>query len=210
MVEWDNMQQSIKQFLKPDYRKIIAIILLGIVFSLFCHTYADRTLSTQEFQSERSRVIELPSQITECGFPLNYLKAETSPLCVLCISDFSVNNVLNLIIDLLIWYFIACIVIFFLSKIKRNLSKIRVISKIQKAEVRLRGKVLYFIAGFLLSSLLIFIMFFMPYGVPFLVIFLPTIIYLFIENKYLTSGIFLSCVIYIILLILSIIYGFLG
>jgi len=111
--------KAIKEFIKPTWRKVILLVLIGVILSyslLACRSYRDTTLNS----SSDSGLIIIPPLVMECGFPFTYLKTITSPLCPQCrLGDLDIINNLYLVINLLSWYLIACLIISVLDKLEK-------------------------------------------------------------------------------------------
>jgi hypothetical protein len=98
-------KNSIKQFLKPSWRKVLSVIIYLIIFNFIL--FSGTKISAQ------------PPQ-WEYGFPLRF------------ISIYSVNGISsdflgidkiyqnNLVIDLIFWYLISCAEIFLNIRIKKQ------------------------------------------------------------------------------------------
>ncbi len=126
------MKWSVKNILKPDWRKIILTIVLGYIFSsfLFCTTYFDWEKHDDAIRHEIvSPEISLPGKTTECGLPFRYLKKEAGTLSAVFVGHslfwvtfrFPVSSTTNLIMNLLGWYFFSCIIIHFRDRrLKRS------------------------------------------------------------------------------------------
>ncbi|OIO45418.1 MAG: hypothetical protein AUJ24_00690 [Parcubacteria group bacterium CG1_02_36_42] len=87
---------NLKQFLKPDWRKIAIFIILSILFLSFRHSIS--------FGELIFSVRGLPLPIETSDFSWRY----GHPRLILC-----------LIIDLLFWYFISCLILYVYNKLKK-------------------------------------------------------------------------------------------
>ena len=90
--------QSIKQFLKPNWKKIILFLIFMIIGSFICY-HKEPTIN--------------------CGFPMPYLKVyylmtlvgEPGP---------KFTSFFSVLVDLIFWYLIACGIIFAYQKLKKR------------------------------------------------------------------------------------------
>ncbi|MBU3924588.1 hypothetical protein KJ854_01485 [Patescibacteria group bacterium] len=98
--------ESIKQFLMPDWRKILLAIIL-LLGSLYIPVYEPRV----DFNLPSGVNFDSQAFYSSAGFPLKYF--------------FIVNytteiNYSNLFIDIIFWYFISCFLISAWDKIRKK------------------------------------------------------------------------------------------
>jgi len=95
------MKQSVKQFLKPDWRKIlITLILLGLTYFY--------------------KVDCSPGGVFICeayGFPISYLRMSSGDLVYY--PEYSILW-LGLVVDLIFWYFVSSAIVFALMHLKKR------------------------------------------------------------------------------------------
>jgi hypothetical protein len=94
------MMQSVKQFLRPDWRKILGVL----VFSDLAYFYEVNCLPQ--------------GMLGVCeahGFPISYLRISSGDLVYL--PQYSVLW-LGLVVDLIFWYFVSSAIVFALIQLK--------------------------------------------------------------------------------------------
>ena len=100
---------NLKQFLKPDWRKIVMFIVLLIIF-LVIYKYKLSLMTG-----------ELPFSFPVKGLPLPiYIGCPEKMECPERTEGFEKLLKVFLIIDLFFWYFISCFIIWIYKKVKKK------------------------------------------------------------------------------------------
>jgi len=86
-----------KEFLKPDWRKIVLTVITMIIF----------------FPG-------YPPYYKGGGFPLNYLSSGSCYAGSNIVSCAIKETPINLILDIIIWYFLSCLIIWIYNKVKKK------------------------------------------------------------------------------------------
>ena len=105
---------TIKEFLKPDWRKIIVFVFCSLI--LFSITF--NGCSVLKFFIPNYFCIEFISPIYQ-GFPLPIYSISQ----ITDIKRLTTNWVFNLIYDIIWWYIDACLIVWIYDKIKRKITK---------------------------------------------------------------------------------------
>lgn len=111
-------KETIKQFLRPNWRKIIVGIILTLISIFFVQRNISPLFITDVF-------------IMEYGFPLAWLIKSGGFVGY----SFHINY-LKLTVDLIFWYFPSCLVVFLWDKVK---DKIKPLFKAEKKRVIITG-----------------------------------------------------------------------
>jgi len=97
-------KETIKQFLKPDWRKGMFFIVFIIINSFFlCH-----------------KVLVSGGRIKYCGFPLDCLKDTYIVAIGGFNSSLEFTGLFSCLANIIFWYLIACLVIFIYDKFKNR------------------------------------------------------------------------------------------
>lgn len=106
--------QSIKQLLKPDWKKIILVAVLFIL-STGISGKLNNEVDNDALYGPIGFMVINGDLYKEYGFPLKWLKIEGREKMT------SYN--LSLVSDIIFWYFISCLLILVRDKIKSNKMK---------------------------------------------------------------------------------------
>ena len=93
-----------KEFLKPDWKKIVIFVILFILFSFLMNN---------------------PFYIEDKGFPLVYLDFAVygpSLLASGTLIDYRgpIFSIMNLVVDFIFWYLLSCLIIWVYNKVKKK------------------------------------------------------------------------------------------
>jgi len=105
----------LKEFLMPDWKKVVLIIVLFAAFSLSTYFI---------FYTKKCEFIDFRS----CSFyrhvaaPLEYIQIEVERRPVEDVGDIVKYNfiVINLVINLVTWYFLSCFIFWVVEKIRKR------------------------------------------------------------------------------------------
>jgi len=92
---------NFKQFLKPDWRKVVIFFVVSFLLTLFLGV--------------KSPVTPLDISITKIGFPALFLTIKEGLL-----GKTYKWNFVNLIINIAIWYLLSCLIIWIYDKVRKR------------------------------------------------------------------------------------------
>jgi len=92
---------NFKQFLKPDWRKVVIFFVVSFLLTFFLGV--------------ESPVTPLDISITKIGFPVLLLTIKETLL-----GKTYKWNFVNLIINIVVWYLLSCLIIWVYDKIKKR------------------------------------------------------------------------------------------
>ncbi len=101
-------KNSIKQFLKPDRRKVILIIVFFFLATGISGVY-NKEVDNNSLYGPLGFFIMNSVIFKEYGFPLKWLKVGAGE---------KITSYSSLAVDLIFWYLISCLLIFIYDKIK--------------------------------------------------------------------------------------------
>lgn len=94
---------NLKQFIKPDWRKIVMLLILFILSSFISAYFGTKTLIGFGTSSK-------------IGFPLIFYIQITPGIEYKASSNF---NILNFILDIIAWYLLSCLIVWIYDVAKR-------------------------------------------------------------------------------------------
>ena len=102
--------ESVKKFLKPDWRKVTLVIIFILSGYLYINGYSNRTIEL---------ILLPPVKYEAHGLPIAYYNCKLTYTSVNPLSECLISY-FNLIIDTVFWYFISCFVVFAWDKRKNK------------------------------------------------------------------------------------------
>ena len=105
----------VKEFLTPDWKKLVLIIILFAAFSLSTYFI---------FYTEKCQFVEFKVCFSSrhVASPLEYVQIEVERTLVEDVGDLVRYNfiIVNLVIDLVIWYFLSCFMFWVVEKFRKR------------------------------------------------------------------------------------------
>jgi hypothetical protein len=104
------IKMTLKQFLKPDWRKIVIFVVLIIIFSLIIWFFPTYNIFASCFPCGDCGINR--------GFPLTFHVSHPAGKCE---TEFYTSYlIIDIIVDVMITYFLSCLIVWIYDKVKKK------------------------------------------------------------------------------------------